>query len=88
LLISSDDDRVWPSKEMSEKIVERLKKHEFSFKYQHLSYDGAGHMAARPGYVPWPTPFYVKGGSPQINGQTQDDSWKAVLKFLDDNLLK
>lgn len=84
LLISSDDDRVWPSKKMSEMIVGRLKEHEFPFKYQHLSYDGAGHMAARPGYMPWPTPFYVKGGSPQRNGQVQVDIWKAVLKFFDE----
>ncbi|MBI5680963.1 MAG: acyl-CoA thioesterase/BAAT N-terminal domain-containing protein [Methanobacterium sp.] len=84
LLISSDDDRVWPSKEMSERITERLKSSEFPFKYEHLSFDGAGHLAGRPGYMPWPTPFYVKGGTPQINGNAQVKVWKAILKFLED----
>jgi len=42
LLISGDDDRVWPSKEMSEKIVERIKTNEFPFEYRHLCYECAG----------------------------------------------
>lgn len=84
LLISSDDDQVWPSKEMSERIIKRLKSSKFSFKYKHLSFDGAGHLAGRPGYMPWPTPFYVKGGTPQINGNAQVKVWDAILKFLEE----
>ena len=38
LLISSDDGRVWPSKIMSERVIERLNPHNFEFKVKHLSY--------------------------------------------------
>ncbi|MGZ7069994.1 MAG: acyl-CoA thioesterase/bile acid-CoA:amino acid N-acyltransferase family protein [Methanobacterium sp.] len=86
LLISGSDDKVWPSKEMSEKIMERFKKFKFPHDYQHLNYEGAGHVVARPGYTPWPTPYYVKGGSPDKNGQLQVDIWNNVLKFLAENL--
>ncbi|MGZ7135314.1 MAG: acyl-CoA thioesterase/bile acid-CoA:amino acid N-acyltransferase family protein [Methanobacterium sp.] len=86
LLISGREDKVWPSKEMAEKIMERFKKFKFPHDYQHLNYDGAGHVVARPGYTPWPTPYYVKGGSPDKNGQSQVDIWNKVFKFLKENL--
>jgi len=84
LLISSGDDQVWPSKKMYEMIIERLNSHNFKFKVKHLSYECAGHLAGRPGYMSWPVPFYVKGGTPQINGQTQVKVWKAILNFLEE----
>lgn len=84
LLISSDDDRVWPSKEMSGRIIEQLKTSDFPFKFKHVNFKGAGHLAGRPGYIPWPTPFYVKGGTPEINGKIQVKVWEAILKFLED----
>ncbi|MCC7558296.1 MAG: hypothetical protein KO217_06380 [Methanobacteriaceae archaeon] len=60
LLISSGDDRVWPLKKMSEMIIERLNSHNFKFKVKHLSYECAGHLAGRPGYMSWPVLFYVR----------------------------
>lgn len=86
LLISGSDDKVWPSKEMAEKIMDRLESFKFIHLHQHLNYEDAGHVVARPGFTPWPTPYYVKGGLPAINGQSQVDIWDKVLKFLKSNL--
>jgi hypothetical protein len=82
LLISGSDDRVWPSKEMAEKVMDKLESFKFPHPYIHLNYEGAGHMVARPGFMPWPTPYYVKGGLLAINGQSQADVWNNILEFL------
>ncbi len=42
LLLSGTRDRIWPSTEMSERIIKRLKKNRYPFPYKHISYD-AGH---------------------------------------------
>jgi dienelactone hydrolase len=86
LLISGSDDRVWPSTGMAEKVMDRLESFKFTHTYRHLNYEGSGHTVARPGYMPWPTPYYVKGGLPEINGQSQVDIWNNVLEFLKNNL--
>lgn len=44
LLLSAKNDEMWPSKEMSELIVKRLKENSFPFPYKHIAYDG-GHNA-------------------------------------------
>lgn len=86
LLFSGSDDKVWSSQEMAEKIMNRFNEFEYPHNYQHFNYKDAGHVVARPGYMPWPTPYYVKGGSSDKNGQSQVDIWKNVFKFLDENL--
>jgi dienelactone hydrolase len=86
LLVSSDEDKVWPSKKMCDNIKERLNQNNFSFKIEHVNYSQVGHMAGRPGYRPWTQPFYVKGGEPSFNGRAQADLWKRILKFLKENL--
>jgi len=42
LLLSGIRDRIWPSTEMSERIIKRLKENRYPFPYKHISYD-AGH---------------------------------------------
>lgn len=43
LLISGQDDALWPSTWFGERIVDRLRRHRFEHAYTHLAYDGAGH---------------------------------------------
>jgi dienelactone hydrolase len=43
LLLSAKNDDLWPSDYMSEKIVERLKEHQFKHYYQHISFEGKHH---------------------------------------------
>ncbi len=42
LMISAKKDELWPSTEMSELVIARLKAHNFSHTYQHIAIDG-GH---------------------------------------------
>lgn len=42
LLLSAEKDAIWPSTEMSERVIRRLEKNQYTFPYQHISYD-AGH---------------------------------------------
>lgn len=48
LLVSGRDDGVWPSAEMAEKVMARLKHNGFTNPYVSLSYDHAGHGITRP----------------------------------------
>ena len=42
LLLSGVKDKIWPSTEMSERIIRRLEEHQYKLPFQHISYD-AGH---------------------------------------------
>jgi uncharacterized protein len=48
LLISGTDDRLWPSSRLSEIAMERLRRYEHPFPYEHLRYEGAGHLIGTP----------------------------------------
>lgn len=42
LLLSGGKDGIWPSTEMSKRIIQRLEDNKYNFPFQHISYD-AGH---------------------------------------------
>ncbi len=42
LLLSGEKDKIWPSTEMSERIIRRLEENQYKFPFKHISYD-AGH---------------------------------------------
>jgi dienelactone hydrolase len=90
LLISGKDDQAWPSAHLAQIAMERLARHKFRHQYEHLSYDGAGHLI----YFPFTPTTMVEmfhpvshlvmafGGSPKANALAQADSWPKVLAFL------
>jgi dienelactone hydrolase len=91
MLISGGDDHVWPATEMSEQIVERLKRRDFPHAVEHLNYPRAGHMLRYP-YLPT-TPRearhahlrnarYSFGGTPEADAEAQADSWRRAIAFL------
>ncbi|WP_166838652.1 alpha/beta hydrolase [Rheinheimera pleomorphica] len=43
LLISGTADELWPSSEMSDRIIQRLQQHHYPYRYQHLKIAGGGH---------------------------------------------
>ena len=88
MLISGTDDRLWPSTRMGEMVIERLRAHEHPFAYEHLRYEGAGHMITLPGYEPessW-TQRYELGGNREADEFANADSWLKVLDFLGEHL--
>ena len=101
LLISGTDDRVWPSSAMSDRVMERLRDHAFAFRYEHLRYEGAGHVVLMPPWAmapsgnQWPPRQHerpawagqiVLGGTTDGNHNARADSWPRLLSFLASSL--
>jgi uncharacterized protein len=88
LLISGTDEQMWPSTRLSEMAIERLKVHNHPFPYEHLRYEGAGHMITLPNSEPPPSwsSRYEVGGTPEANEFANADSWTRVLGFLGKHL--
>ena len=73
LLFSSTDDRMWPSVEMSDRIMRTLRDQKFSYPYEHITYDDAGHTM---------TEYYMMGGTEEGNRKARIDSTKRMLSLL------
>jgi dienelactone hydrolase len=94
LLISAKDDAIWPSTELAEIAVTRLRAHGHSHPVEHLAYDDAGHLLLTPyrittiAALPHPV-LHMKlalGGTPAGNAHAIADSWQRVLSFLERSL--
>jgi dienelactone hydrolase len=88
LLLSGEDDQLWPSTFMANAIVTRLQKHQHRYVFEHHSFPNAGH-AIGPGFDPAVTEFkhpsgilLALGGTPEANREAQDQALKRVLAFL------
>lgn len=91
LLVSGEDDQIWPSSVMAEIAIRRLRQNAHAFPFRHLSYQGAGHGI----YVPYsPTTQnvfvhpvdgtqYSLGGTPVADAEAGADAWRHVLAFLE-----
>jgi dienelactone hydrolase len=91
MLISGTDDQMWPSAEMCDKIIERLKKHNHPFPFEHLRYDGAGHGIVNA-FIPLKNSIvagnFALGGTVEANARAVADSRPKMLKFLADGIGK
>lgn len=84
LLISGQDDQMWPSAHFAEMITQRLSRQQHPYPYQHLSYTDAGHKLGYP-YLPTTitqSRGYAYGGTAQGNAQAIEHAWKSTLTFL------
>jgi dienelactone hydrolase/uncharacterized protein (DUF2141 family) len=96
LLISGEDDKLWPSTPLANQVVARLKGLGFKHSVQHLSYPGAGHYvfagdvsgrpAPQPGAATAAPGGMQLGGTPEANYHAWTDNWPKTLKFFDDAL--
>ena len=91
LMISGQDDHLWPSSEMADDVVFRLKHSHFAYSFENLKYPHAGHSAGRPDIIPaWhgrvrnPTSGKENdlGGSTKGDAESSLDSIPKVLEFL------
>ena len=85
LLVSGTDDAIWPSSTMCERVVERLKQHNFRFFLQHLRYDGAGHLLAGPSRLAPARSIggMALGGTESANAAARDEAWTKVCGFFE-----
>jgi len=83
LLISGDDDQLWPSKAMADQAAARIRAH--GGRVEHLCYPGAGHTITLPG-VDSPRPLIARladmGGTPATNRAAAEDAWPKAVSFL------
>jgi len=95
LLISGEDDGVWPSSSMAGVVIARLKLNHFPYHYEHLRYPHAGHRAGHPAIMPeWHGAIRHPvsgreihwGGTPQGNAESSLDASPKVLEFLRQSL--
>jgi dienelactone hydrolase len=75
LLLSGSDDKMWPSGEMSEMIINRLNSRNFNFSFKHISFEFAGHVFSE---------YYTQlGGTAESNKTARLKAMEAVLSFLE-----
>jgi dienelactone hydrolase len=95
LLFSGDDDTLWPSKRLAEIAERRLERHPFDHPFEHVCYEGAGHLAFLPPNIPttrdWTVHPRVKikaavGGNPRGTAYASADSWTRMIAFLSEHL--
>jgi dienelactone hydrolase len=83
LLISGDDDQMWPSARMGDQIMERLAAHHHPFRSRHCHYPGAGHLMRPPGL---PTSVlqgkFALGGRGPTQAGANRAAWSETLAFL------
>lgn len=91
LLISGEDDQMWPSTLLAERVTQRLAARGFAWPYQHLRYPDAGHLIGEP----WqPTAVntrrhptigvtFAYGGPPAGQAHANANSWAHVLALLE-----
>lgn len=94
LLISGEDDQMWPSALYATQIQERLKAYKSSIFCEHLCYPKAGHGISIPNF-PAPGPIYYHpvgkqwfsmGGTIADDQDASLDSWKKLIAFFQKTL--
>jgi len=94
LLISGEEDAMWPSAQMADAVIRRLAAHNFAHPYRHIRYPNAGHMILA-GHIPATVTasrhpvdgmVYAYGGDAQGYAHANVNSWASVLAFLAENL--
>lgn len=95
LLISGEDDDVWPSPVMTASVVDRLQQEHFPFDVERLNYPHAGHLAGRPEIFPaWhgEVRHPVSGREVNLGGDAPGDAASTLdaipkaLAFLNSSL--
>lgn len=88
LLLSGEDDQVWPSTLMARLALKRLAAANHPYRFEHVSFPDAGHLigpGSDPGLIEAKHPTGVVmafGGSRRGNQAAQEKGWAKVMEFL------
>jgi dienelactone hydrolase len=79
LLMSGKEDNLWPSSMLSEAVIGRLRSNSFSFPFEHVAYERAGHLISsiRDDDVT------RRGGTTEGNALAQRDGQRRFLEHFD-----
>ncbi|QIG81646.1 acyl-CoA thioester hydrolase/BAAT C-terminal domain-containing protein [Stakelama tenebrarum] len=82
LLISAQDDALWPSTEMAEQVMARLDAKGFAPTRRHIAYPDAGHIGIFVAGGNGDDSAYSRmGGTPEGNAAARADMWPQVVAF-------
>ncbi len=83
LLLSAGEDGVWPSRYLQNRAESRLDAMGYEYRYEHHSYDGAGHGVGVPFLPTWPNrPSGPLGGTLAGTAAAEADSWPRAVEFF------
>lgn len=84
LLISAEDDQMWPSSLFAEQIALRLKAHNSPIDCTHISYPRVGHAPGfgTAGFHPILKKWLAYGGNPEDNAAAAQDWWEKTATFF------
>lgn len=83
LLLTGTDDQLWPSPEMSTRVMLRLRAKGHLYPDEAKSFPGNGHLITLPGL---PTTTGTAGGNPMDSAHAARAAWASTLRFLTENL--
>jgi dienelactone hydrolase len=94
LLVSGTDDQMWPSSTLADIAMRRLEMHQHPYPFQHLKYQGAGHLILVPGGPRTTRTLRLQvegmsdlllsmGGTPRADAEAGVDAWRSLLEFLE-----
>ena len=97
LLVTGDDDRVWPADTLATRAMARLDAQSYPHAYDHLRVPGAGHdikvpyhptseRSTRPVPIPGQSLMLDMGGTPAGYARADAQAWKLTLATLDEGL--
>jgi dienelactone hydrolase len=94
LLLSAEDDAMWPSTTLAEIAVQRARRYGASHAIRHIRYPDAGHTFGTPAGLPVTRRSvhpvrggtYAYGGSLTGNAHASVESWGQILDFLRSSL--
>ncbi|KAB1188852.1 MULTISPECIES: acyl-CoA thioester hydrolase/BAAT C-terminal domain-containing protein [Haloferax] len=83
LLLSAGSDGVWPSRYLLTRTERRLEALDYGYRFEHHSYDGAGHGISVPYLPSWKNrPGGPFGGTIAGTAAAEADSWPRVIEFF------
>jgi pimeloyl-ACP methyl ester carboxylesterase len=86
LLLSGDDDHMWPAAPMAEEIVRRMQDHGRGGDVTNVVYPGAGHIFLMRDFLPpagaGNAPPFDFGGTAPADEVANRDAWRRVVTFL------
>jgi dienelactone hydrolase len=94
LMVSGKDDLLWPAATFAERVMDRLKRHNFPHSYKHLTYDDSGHFGSLPPFRPTTLSemfhpvdraSFALGGTARGDASASVSSWREMLAFFEDH---
>ena len=90
LLLSGEDDKMWPSSDFAERVVARLRQHRYRRPFRHVCFPSAGHtLSGLPNIAvvthslhPVAHLDFAYGGTPEGTARARREAWRLRLAFL------